>query len=121
MVDMFSNQDFIEWLQSEMDKRDWTQSDLARASGLSRAVINKLLNRKTHPNPHTLQAIARAFKMPIESVYRIAGLLPKETENETFAAEIAHKLKLIQSPQRKKTALRLLKALIDEEELENRS
>jgi hypothetical protein len=55
---------------------------------------------------------------PFETVYRAAGLLLKEPEAETFAAEIVHKLKLIKSPVRRKTALRLLKALIDEEENE---
>lgn len=110
---------FPDWLQSELDKRDWSQADLANSAGISRAVVNKLLNRKTFPQPDTLQAIARAFKIPVETVYRAAGLLPQETESETFEAEIIHKLKLIQSPERRKTAVRLLKALIDEEENEN--
>jgi len=79
-------------------------------------VVNKLLNRKTYPQPDTLQAIARAFKLPIETVYRAAGLLPPETEAETFEAEVIHNLRLIKSPQRRNTAIKILKALIDEEE-----
>jgi len=110
---------FPDWLRAELDKRNWSQADLAYSAGISRAVVNKLLNRKTYPLPHTLQAIARAFKIPVETVYRAAGLLPQETEPETFEAEIIHKLKLIKSPERRKTAVRLLKALIDEEENEN--
>jgi len=110
---------FPDWLQSELDKRRWSQADLAYSAGISRAVVNKLLNRKTYPQPDTLQAIARAFKIPVETVYRAAGLLPQETESETFEAEIVHKLKLIKSPKRRKTALSLLQALIDEEENEN--
>jgi transcriptional regulator with XRE-family HTH domain len=111
--------DFPDWLQSELDKRRWSQADLAYSAGISRAVVNKLLNRKTYPQPDTLQAIARAFKIPVETVYRAAGLLPQETETDAFTAEILHKLKLIKSPKRRKTALRLLKALIDEEENES--
>jgi transcriptional regulator with XRE-family HTH domain len=107
---------FPDWLQSELDKRRWSQADLAYAAGISRAVVNKLLNRRTYPQPDTLQAIARALKVPVETVYRAAGLLPRETESETFEAEIVHKLKLIKSPKRRKTAITLLKALIDEEE-----
>ena len=110
---------FPDWLQSELDKRRWSQADLAYSAGISRAVVNKLLNRKTYPQPDTLQAIARAFKIPIETVYRAAGLLPAETEAETFEAEIIHKLKLIKSPKRRKTAINLLNALIDEEESGN--
>ena len=110
---------FPDWLQSELDKRRWSQADLAYSAGISRAVVNKLLNRKTYPQPDTLQAIARAFKIPVETVYRAAGLLPSETETETFEAEIIHKLKLIKSPKRRKTAINLLNALIDEEESGN--
>ena len=112
---------FSEWLLAELNNRQWTQSELARVAGLSRAVIHKLINGKTYPQPDTLQAIARAFKMPVESVYRTAGLLPKETKEATFAAEIAHKLSLIKSPKPRETALNLLKALIDEDENENSS
>lgn len=110
---------FPDWLQSELDKRDWSQADLAYSAGISRAVVNKLLNRKTYPQPDTLQAIARAFKLPVVTVYRAAGLLPKETETESFEAELIHKLRLIKNPERRKTAIRLLQALIDEEDSKN--
>lgn len=120
MLGMILHQtDFPEWLQSELDKRRWSQADLAYSAGISRAVVNKLLNRKTYPQPDTLQAIARALKVPVETVYRAAGLLPQESEVDAFAAEVVYKLKLIKSPKRRKTALRLLKALIDEEENES--
>ena len=108
--------DFSDWLRIELDKRQWTQAELAHSAGVSRAVVNKLLSRKTYPQPDTLQAIGRAFKIPVETVYRAAGWLPPEPEEEAFEAEIIHKLKLIKSPKRRKTALRLLNALLDEEE-----
>lgn len=110
--------EFTEWLQSEMDKRAWSQSDLARSADLNRAVINKLLNGKTSPHPSTLAAIARAFRIPLETAYRAAGLLPKVTSSETILAEIAHIIGSIKNPQRKATALTLLRALITEEENE---
>jgi transcriptional regulator with XRE-family HTH domain len=109
---------FSDWLQAELDKRQWSQADLARSAGLSRAVINKLLNGKIYPQPATLEAMARALKLPVETTYRAAGLLPEIPEPEAFVAEIAHMLRLIKNPQRKATAVRLLKALIDEEENE---
>ena len=112
---------FSEWLQSEMDKRGWSQSDLARYADLNRAVINKLLNGKSHPQPPTLGAISRALKIPIEITYRAAGLLPSSPENDDTLEEAIHVLKSIQSTQRKATAIALLKALINEEENEHRS
>jgi transcriptional regulator with XRE-family HTH domain len=106
---------FAEWLQSEIDKRGWSQSDCARAADLNRAVINKLLNGKSKPQPHTLAAIARAFKIPIEIVYRAAGLLPPNTDGDERLEELIHVFKSIQSPQRRATAIMLLKALCAEE------
>jgi transcriptional regulator with XRE-family HTH domain len=104
-----------------MDKRGWSQSDLARSSDLNRAVINKLLNGKSHPQPATLGAISRAFKIPIEITYRAAGLLPPNTDNDETIEEAIYVLKNIQSTQRKATAIALLKALINEEENEQRA
>jgi len=112
---------FSEWLQAEMDKRGWSQSDLARSSELNRAVINKLLNGKSHPQPTTLEAISRALKIPIEITYRAAGLLPNNTDNDETIEEAIYVLKNIQSSQRKATAVALLKALSHEEENEQRA
>src|SRR5512139_1067770 len=106
---------FSEWLQTEMNKRGWSQSDLARAADLNRAVINKLLNGKSHPQPATLEAISRALKLPLETTYRAAGLLPANSENDETLEEAIHVLKSIHSAQRKTTAVALLRALITEE------
>ena len=111
---------FSEWLQIELDKRDWSQSDCARSANLNRAVINKLLNGKSKPQPSTLLAIARAFKIPIETAYRAAGLLPT-SDSDDATGELIHILKSLQSPQRKATAILLLKALVAEEEHEKRN
>jgi len=111
---------FSEWLQVEMDKRGWSQSDCARAANLNRAVINKLLNGKSKPQPSTLVAISHAFKIPVETVYRAAGLLPPNTDHDDSMQELMYILKSIQSPRRKATAIMVLKALIAEEENEQR-
>jgi transcriptional regulator with XRE-family HTH domain len=112
---------FSEWLQIEMDKRGWSQSDLARYADLNRAVINKLLNGKSHPQPTTLEAISHALKIPLETTYRAAGLLPINADNDDATEEAMHIFKSIQSAQRRATALALLKALITEEENEQRA
>ena len=107
---------FAEWLQLEMDKRGWSQSDCARACDLNRAVINKLLNGKCRPQPATLMAIARGFKIPVETAYRAAGLLPPIHAGDETTQELIHIFHSLQSPQSKATAIRLLKALLDEED-----
>ena len=109
---------FADWLQAEMDKRGWSQSDCARAADLNRAVINKLLNRKSRPQPFTLEAIARAFKIPVEMAFRAAGLLPPRPDGDDAVEQVIHIFRSIQSPQRRATAIMLLKALVTEEENE---
>ncbi len=121
MLSVGQNAYFSEWLQSEMDKRGWSQSDCARAADLNRAVINKLLNGKCKPQPTTLAAIARAFKIPVEIAYRAAGLLPLQADSDDTTEQLMHTFKSIQSPQRRSTAIMLLKALVTEEENERRS
>ncbi len=120
MFGVGQNLRFTEWLQTEMDKRGWSQSDCARACELNRAVINKLLNRKCRPQPATLMAIARGFKIPLETVYRAAGLLPPNNDGDETTLEVIHIFQSLQSPQRKATALMLLKALVAEEETQLR-
>lgn len=121
MVAVGQNLRFAEWLQGEIDKRGWSQSDCARACDLNRAVINKLLNGKCKPQPVTLSAIARGFKMPVEQVYRAAGLLPASLDGDEASQEVLHIFRSLQSPQRKATAIMLLKALVAEEENQQRN
>lgn len=110
------NMRFSEWLQAEIDKRGWSQSDCARASDLNRAVINKLLNGKCTPQPATLMALARGFKIPVETAYRAAGLLPPSIDGSDAIQELIFLFNSLQSPQRRATAIVLLKALVTEEE-----
>ena len=115
------NLHFAEWLQVEISNRGWSQLDCARACDLNRAVINKLLNGKCRPQPTTLMAIARGLKIPVETAYRAAGLLPASADGEEAHQELLFIFNGIQSPQRRATAIMLLKALAAEEENEQRA
>ena len=105
-----------DWLLIELRNRGWSQADLARSADLNRSVINKLLNGQSSPSPLTLEAIARAFNLTVESVYRIAGLLPNIPEAESFIEQAMHLIGRIKNPQRQTTAFLLIKALVSEEE-----
>ena len=59
-----------------------TPAELARASGKAAAVISRVLNGERKPAPDTLEAIASALKLPPETVFRAAGLLPSKPEDE---------------------------------------
>jgi ribosome-binding protein aMBF1 (putative translation factor) len=110
--------DFSEWLQAEMNKRGWSQSDLARSADLNRAVINKLINGKSHPQPSPWESISRACGFPSRSHTAPPDCCQSTPDNDETIEEAIHVLKSIQSAQRKATAIALLKALITEEEKE---
>jgi transcriptional regulator with XRE-family HTH domain len=73
---------FSNWLESELKQRNMTPAELARASGKAAAVISRVLNGERSAAPDTLEAIARALKLPPETVFRAAGLLPPVSEDE---------------------------------------
>jgi transcriptional regulator with XRE-family HTH domain len=69
------DQTFGEWLLEVIQGRGWSQADLARASGLTRAAISNYVNNKiTYPDEHALARIARALQLPPEELYRRANI-----------------------------------------------
>lgn len=81
---------FIKWLNSEMEKRDWKQADLARQANLDSAAISMLLSKRRQPGEVTCRAIARALRMPPETVFRAAGLLPSKPESDPRMEQIGY-------------------------------
>ena len=52
----------------------WTQSELARKSGVKQGVISDIESGKTkNPRIDTMAAIASALGVPIERLYKKAG------------------------------------------------
>ena len=90
---MQTDQDFSEWLMDQIRINGLTQAELARASGLSRTAISDMINRKRlKPEQPTLNAIANGLKLPPETVYRAAGLLPQLPERRIAEEIAAYKL-----------------------------
>jgi len=68
--------EFSDWLQRKLDERKWSYADLARNSRISPAQITRLMSGERGIGPKTCKAIARALRIPPETVFRQAGLLP---------------------------------------------
>jgi transcriptional regulator with XRE-family HTH domain len=73
---MFSMERFSDWLLNELKSRDMSQSDLARIAGLGRGTISNIMNGTRNVGQDTLTAIARALRLPPETVFRAAGIFP---------------------------------------------
>jgi transcriptional regulator with XRE-family HTH domain len=110
---------FSEWLNSKLKELDWTQADLARASGLTRATISYYLGPKSKkPDEDALRKIAKAFKLPVEAVFRAAGVLPPTT-NDPWIEDMNHKISQLTGI-RREMAERLLNTLLIEQDHETK-
>lgn len=79
-VKMFSMEiGFSEWINQELNKRGWNQSELARRADISRGTLANIMNGNRGIGPETCTAIAEAMDLPAIEVFRAAGLLPQAT------------------------------------------
>jgi transcriptional regulator with XRE-family HTH domain len=71
---------FGSWLLEELDKRNMSQSDLARASGVTPSQISHIVSEKRNAGTKSLMKIAQALKLPVDFIFEKAGLLPPNSE-----------------------------------------
>lgn len=75
-------QSFADWLLNELQNREMSQADLARLSGITTAQISRIISGGRKPGDVALNGIARAFRMPPEKVFELAGLLPPSSDKD---------------------------------------
>ena len=75
---------FGNWLNKELEKRGWNQSQLAKKAGLGSGTISNIIYGSKRMGIDTAVAIARALKVRPRIVLEAAGLLPAEpaTDND---------------------------------------
>lgn len=81
---------FSSWLLHELDKRQWSQSDLARASGLTRGAISNIVNEKSSLGLDSVTGIAKAFRIPVTEVLAAAGVIPKVAKKNAEEEQLLH-------------------------------
>lgn len=70
--------EYRRFIQEHLDSRGWKPADLMRASGLSRQLLNRVLNdNREHlgqmPDDSTMEGIAKGFGVPVEHVRTAAA------------------------------------------------
>ena len=83
-------EDFVTWLNSELETRGWSTRELARRAGVSAAAISNVLNRYNKPGKRTCKGIAKAFDLPVDEVFRRAGILPPIPDLDANAEAMLH-------------------------------
>lgn len=111
---MLSMENFGEWLLRELKKRELSQSDLSKISGLSRGTLSNLINGTRGIGPDSLLAIAKALKLPPTQVFEAAGILPPKAGEDPWVEQMDLKLRSIKDPNKREIAEKMLDALIDE-------
>ena len=79
--------EFSDWQIKERDKRGWSQSELARRAHISQSQVSRVESGNS-PGFDYLDSISRAFRYPLENVYRIAGLLYNLPAEDPRLAEL---------------------------------
>jgi len=112
--------EFKEWLQKEMNNREWTISDLARYANVARGSIGNILRGERNPGVDLCEGIARAFKIAPEIVYRHAGLLPPEPKQDEKRQELIHLYELM-NLDNKEDQLAYARMKLDKQEREEKN
>lgn len=82
--------DFAAWLLNEIRVHKLSQSELARAAGVTRAAISDVVNGRRAPGRVLVNGVARALSIPPEIVFRAAGILPPADEIDEEIEQIVH-------------------------------
>lgn len=109
---------FSEWLLLTLEKKGWSQSDLARAAHISTGTISDVVSGRRRVGKDMATSIAGALKLPPEQVFRAAGILPPELD-DPWVEEMSHKLTRL-SPGLRAVAERFINSMVEGEESEQK-
>jgi len=79
---------FSRWLQAEMNKRHWNQTDLAKRAGFFPSSLSRVLRGDRKLGIDMAVGIARALKVRTERVLYEAGLIPEMPTEDVILEEI---------------------------------
>ena len=103
---------FVAWLNAEMEKRGWSLQLVAGRIGVSHTAMANIANGCTRPSADVCQRIALVFHVPPEEVFRRAGLLPPDLREMTVLREVAHFLRQL-SPEQQDATLTFVRTLVE--------
>ena len=81
---------FQAWLENELKARGWTLNYLSRRAGLSGGTLNNIMSGIRGVGFDTCKAVAEALNVPPVVVFRAAGLLPPDPEDNQRQLHLWH-------------------------------
>lgn len=78
----------MEWIREELEKRGWSQNELARRAGITSGAMSFVMTGMRNPGPELCQGIARALDIPEIVVFEHAGLIGPARGEELTLREL---------------------------------
>lgn len=72
--------EFTEWMRAEMEKRGWSQSELARRMQSDPGTVGNVVNGNRQAGPDFCIALAQVLRMSREEVFRARGWLVRDPQ-----------------------------------------
>lgn len=84
-----------------LEERGWSQRELSRRAGVAHTSIAKVISGEINPTMIFCQRISKAVDVPVEELYRWAGILPEVTKYPSQFDDWARRLAGLSSEARK--------------------
>lgn len=89
------------FLNEALNKRGWSQRELARRAHLSPTSISEVMAGKRGPGKRFCQAVAKALQVPAEEIFQAAGIIDPPPTTVLFS-ELINLAKSLSEPNQKK-------------------
>jgi transcriptional regulator with XRE-family HTH domain len=109
---------FSDWLTSQLHERNLSPADLSRLIKKDQSVISRILSGERKPANATLEAIAKALKLPPAQVFEAAGILPPKGDTDPWVEKMSHILEML-NPENREMAERLIETMVEQEQAKN--
>ena len=104
--------ELVDWLGAELRQRGWSQTELGKRAGLSRAAVSMVMTGQQGPGLQFCLGVAEALDEPPESVLRLAGFLPHRSVRDQLLEEIVFCFDRM-TPEARRYFVRIARALAD--------
>jgi len=87
---MNKTEEFLTWLEHEIQTHSWSYRELGRRANLSPTIVSKVMTQASLPGFQFCINVAQALNVPPELVLRKAGLLPSLPEPQAKTEELLY-------------------------------
>ena len=107
------------WLNEKLNEKNWSMRELARRIGKSHTAIADIAKGEMNPSPEMCRLIAEVFSVAPETVFRHAGLLPNDPDDEPDVEEGRHLLRRL-PPEKRRDFIIQMRAIVEVAETKDR-